>query len=178
MDRERCKEPLAGLPVLWVDNIIDLADTHLAVCGLATTHRKRYVEQVSAMGIQFATLIHPTALVSSKSTLGNGCLISRYSIVSANTCLGDQVFINRGVLIGHHTSINNYVTIQPGANVAGMVTIGEGTYIGMGAIITDKMNIGSNSVVGAGAVVTKDVPDSVQVIGVPARVVKTGIEGK
>lgn len=178
MDRDRCLEPIAGLPVLWVDDIAGLSRTHLAICGLATTHRKHYAEQVAGMGVRFATLIHPTARVSSRAVLGEGCLISPFSIVSSNTTLGDQVFVNRGVLIGHHTRIGNYTTIQPGANVAGMVSIGEGVYIGMGAIIMDRMSVGPNSVVGAGAVVTKDVPDSVQVVGIPARVVKTGIDGK
>lgn len=178
MERERCESQLRGLPVFWVEEIGPLASTHLAVCGLATTHRKRYAEQVAAIGFRFATLIHPSARVSSKAVLGEGCLISPMCSVSAYTTLGQHVFVNRGALIGHHTTIGDYVTIHPGANVAGMVTVGDGTYIGMGAVVIDKMNIGSGSIVGAGAVVTKDVPDRVQVVGVPAKVVKTEIEGK
>jgi len=178
MERERCESKLRGLPVHWVNDIGVLAGTYFAVGGLATTHRKRYVEQAAAMGMRFATLIHPTARISSKAVLGAGCFISPFCSVSAYTLLGEHVFVNRGVLIGHHTTIGNYVTIHPGANIAGMVNIGDGTYIGMGAVVIDKISIGSGSIVGAGAVVTKDVPDRVQVVGVPARVVKTDIEGK
>lgn len=177
MDRGRCGS-LAGLPVYWVEDIADMAGTHLAVCGLATTHRRRYVEQVSGMGMRFATLVHPTARVSARATLGSGCFVSPFAAVSSGTVLEEQVFVNRGALIGHHTRVGRYVTIQPGANIAGMVTVGEGAYIGMGAVVLDKTSIGAGSVVGAGAVVTADVPESVQVVGVPARIVKEGIEGK
>lgn len=178
MEPEKCKDTICGLPVIWVDEAAKMAKTHAAVCGLATTHRRRYVEQVSAMGIKFATLIHPTARVSSKAKLGEGCFVSPYSVVSAYTVLGDQVFVNRGALIGHHTKIGNYVTVQPGANIAGMVTIGNGTYVGMSAAVLDKLSVGADCIIGAGSVVIKDVPDSVQVVGVPAQIVKTDIQGK
>jgi acetyltransferase-like isoleucine patch superfamily enzyme len=48
----------------------------------------------------------------------------------------------------------------------------------MGAVVLDRITVGVHSVVGAGAVVTRDVPDHVQVIGVPARIVKENIRGK
>jgi sugar O-acyltransferase (sialic acid O-acetyltransferase NeuD family) len=178
LERERCANRLRGLPVHWVDDLAGLAGSHFAVGGLATTQRKRYVEQVAAMGMRFATLIHPTARISHKAVIGEGCFISPFCSVSAYTTLGEHVFVNRGCLVGHHTNIGSYVTIHPGANIAGMVNIGDGTYVGMGAVILDKVSIGSGSIVGAGAVVTKDVPDRVQVVGVPAKVVRTGVEGK
>jgi acetyltransferase-like isoleucine patch superfamily enzyme len=67
---------------------------------------------------------------------------------------------------------------MPGANIAGACTIGAQAYVGMGALVLDHHSVGSHSVVGAGAVVTRDVPDNVQVIGSPAKIVRENIEGR
>ena len=178
LEPERCCEALEGLPVHWIDAIGALARDHWAVCGISTTHRVRFVEQVVAYGMQFATVVHTTARVSQKSTLGAGTMISAGVQVAACTQLGQHVFVNRGALIGHHTTIGDYVTIQPGANVAGACHIGQCAYIGMSAVVLDRIRIGAHAVVGAGAVVTKDVPDHSEVLGVPARVVKENVLGK
>jgi sugar O-acyltransferase (sialic acid O-acetyltransferase NeuD family) len=178
MDPQKCGSSLEGLPVFWVDDIVKMSKTHCAVCALATTHRKRFIEQVSAFNVPFATVVHPSARVSSKSVLGEGTIVSAGVVISAYTSLGRHVIVNRGALIGHHTKIGSCVTIQPGANIAGLCTIGDSTYIGMGALVLDRISVGSHSIVGAGAVVTKNVPDNVQVVGIPAKIVKENIEGK
>ena len=48
----------------------------------------------------------------------------------------------------------------------------------IGAVIVDRIIGRTGSVVGAGAVVVRDVPAHVQVVGVPARVVKEEIEAR
>ncbi|MGB7062224.1 MAG: acetyltransferase [Candidatus Zixiibacteriota bacterium] len=178
MDRQKCGEKLDGLPIFWVDDTADLADTHWAVCALATTHRSRFTEQAANLGFRFATLVHPSARISPASSVGEGSIISPGVIIASHTQLGRHVFVNRGALVGHHTEMGDYVTIQPGANIAGACRIGEATYIGMGALVLDHIKIGAHSIVGAGAVVNKDVPDYVQVVGVPARIVKENISGR
>jgi len=178
LDRERCSITIEGLPVHWIDDIGRFSPTHHAICGISTTFRTRFIEQASALGLPFATLVHPTARVSLKSTLGVGTFVSAGVIVAAHTTIGCHVFVNRGALIGHHATIGDYVTIQPGANVAGASQIGDRTYIGMAAVVLERIKIGSQSVVGAGSVVTSDLPDLVQAFGVPARIVKDPIDGK
>ncbi|MHC4424425.1 MAG: acetyltransferase [Planctomycetota bacterium] len=177
MDRQRCSQRLNSLPIYWVDDVAQLSKDHQAVCSLGTTKRKPFIEQVASYKMRFATPVHPSARVSSKSTLGDGTFIGPGVIVASNTRLGQHVRVNRGILIGHDTNIHDYVTIQPGANIAGVCTIGQATYIGMGAIIIDRISIGSNSVIGAGSVVIKDVPDRVMVAGVPAKIIKENING-
>ena len=154
----------------------DHAKNHLALCALSTTKRRGYCEQAAACGFKFATLVHPTARVSKRARLGEGTFISALAAVATRTTLGRCVFVNRGALIGHHTTIGDYCTIQPGANVAGAITMGEQTYVGMGAVVRERRKIGAGCVIAAGAVVVDDMPDHVQVMGVPARVTKTGIE--
>jgi sugar O-acyltransferase (sialic acid O-acetyltransferase NeuD family) len=178
LDRERCSTTLEGLPIYWVDDLADMAGDHVAVCALGTTHRSRFTQQVEKLGVPFATVVHPSAQVSPRSSLGDGTIVGVGAIVGARTSIGRHVFINRGVLIGHHTVIGDHVSIMPGANIAGNCRIDDAAFIGIGAVVVNNVTVGSHSAVGAGAVVTKDVPPNVQVVGVPARVIKQNISGE
>jgi acetyltransferase EpsM len=169
---------LHGRPVHWIDDAAELAHGHVAVCGLGTTTRRRLVEQARALGFRFATVVHPTAHVSSTTSLGEGTIVGPGAIVAAHSSIGRHVLVNRGALIGHHTTIGDFVSLQSGGNIAGLCTIGAGTYIGMGALVLNTISVGRSSVVGAGAIVTRDVPAHVQVMGSPARIVKEGVDGR
>lgn len=175
---ERCQEKLEGLPVHWVEDIALFADSYWAICGLGSTLRSHFIEQVASYGFLFGKIIHPSAIISSKSSVGDGTFVSAGAIIASYTNIGCHVIINRGALIGHHIKIGDYVTIGPGVNIGSKCHIGKSTYIGIGAVVLDHISIGSHSVVGAGAVVTKDVPDHVQVVGIPAKIVKENITGK
>ena len=178
LERNRCDELLLGLPVHWVDELPRFAATHHALCALSTTHRSQFTREAADHGMRFTTVVHPTARVSSRSSLGAGTLIAPGVVVAAFTTLGQHVIVNRSASIGHHTTIGDHVSIQPGANVAGACRIADAAYIGMGSVVIDKLVIGAHAVVGAGAVVTKDVPANVMVMGVPARVVRENVSGK
>ncbi len=177
-DRERSGRELLDRPVHWIDDVGPLARTHAAVCAIGTTRRRAYVEQVAAMGFAFATVRHPSAVVSPRAEVEPGCVVGARVVIATGTRIGAHVILNRGVLIGHHTEIGSCVTVSPGANVAGCVSIGDGAYVGMGATVLDRIRVGEDAVVGAGAVVTRDVPAGTQVLGVPARVVKEGVRGR
>lgn len=178
LDREKVGTVIRGVPVVWYDDIMSCRESHRCVCALGTTKRRTYIETMKQMGFSFATLVHPSARISRTSVVGEGSIVSVGCIVAANTRIGNHVIMNRGCLVGHDTIVDDYVTLSPGSNVAGVVHIGAAAYIGMGAIILDRMQIGTGAVVGAGSVVTKHVPDNTQVVGVPAKVVKSGIDGR
>jgi len=177
LDRARCAVPLDGKPVYWVDDLGALASTHRVVCGLGTTHRRRFVEQAAAQSCEFVTLVHPSARVPASDTLGPGTVIHAGAVLAAHTHLGAHVLVNRAANLGHHTRVGDFVTIGPGVNLAGSCTLGPAVYVGIGATIVDHVTIGAQAVVGAGAVVTQDVPERVLVVGVPARIVKRDIDG-
>ena len=178
LDRARCEAEIEARPVYWVDELPKLAADHRAICGISTTHRWKYVDQVRALGMPFATIVHPTARVSSRAVLGEGCFVGPMAVVSTRSTLGDHVFMNRGAFVGHHSKVGNYVTLQPGANVAGLTDIGERTYVGMNAAITDRVKVGEGCIVGAGSLVGRDLPAHVLAMGVPARILETDVEGK
>jgi acetyltransferase-like isoleucine patch superfamily enzyme len=60
-------------------------------------------------------------------------------------------------------------------NKAANVCIGEHVWVGAHAKILKGVTIGNNSVIGTASVVTKDVPECSIASGVPAKVIRTGI---
>jgi acetyltransferase EpsM len=177
-DRSRCEADFDGRPVHWIDDCGSLTATHLAVCGLGTTTRSAFTEQAAAVGFRFATIIHPTAHVSRTSMIGEGAIVGVQVAVASHTEIGRHVFLNRGSSVGHDTRIGDHVSVLPGAIIAGACVVGRAAYIAMGSIVTDRISIGEESVVGAGAVVVDDVPPNVQVMGIPAKIVKRGVQGR
>jgi UDP-3-O-[3-hydroxymyristoyl] glucosamine N-acyltransferase len=146
-DRDRCHERLNGLPIHWIDDIADLAKDHWAVCSLATTKRDKFIEQVAALRVPFATLVHSTAHVSAMSSLGEGTFLSPGVVIGTKSCLGRHVRVNRGAMIGHHTRIGDYVTIQPGVHIAGFCEVGDFAYLGIRATVIERVKLGAHSVV-------------------------------
>jgi sugar O-acyltransferase (sialic acid O-acetyltransferase NeuD family) len=169
VDRAKCGRLLAGLRVVWIDDVGSLAASCQAVCAVGTPKREHFIGQAQALGLAFATLVHPTAHISSTASLGPGTIVGAGAVIAAQARLAQHVIINRGCLVGHHVSIGDFATISPGANIAGRVRIGNRCAIGMGAIVLDGRSIGDAAVVGAGAVVTHDVPERALVMGIPAR---------
>ncbi len=170
-DRSRVGKTLAGRPVIWVDELAGHAGDWTAVCAIGSPERHAYVDQVAGLGLDFAGVVHPTAVVSPSARLGRGCIVSPGVVVAAHARIGDHVIINRGALVGHHTRIGSCVTLSPAANIAGCVEIGDGVFVGMGATVIDRRKVGPGALVAAGAVVVADVPEGARVQGVPARMV-------
>lgn len=178
LDPRRCDGDLDGLPVYWIDDVASLRTDHLAVCGLATTKRHTYIEQARQLGLRFATVIHPTARVSTKARIGEGSIIGALAAIAAHAEIGEHVLVNRGSLIGHHTKIGNFCSLQPGSNVAGLCNIAERVWMGMASVVVDRVSIGMDSLIGAGAVVTEELPSNVMAVGVPARIVDKDFRGR
>lgn len=178
MDRQRCESLVMGKPVIWVDALKNVPASTLLVCGIGSNKRAEYVDYVKHFGLTFARILHPSCHFAASSQVGEGTVLGVNSIVAAQSVVGRHVIVNRAATIGHHTKIGDFTTIAPQANIAGMCRIGTGCYIAMGATVLDGIQIGDGAVVGAGALVTKDVAANTLVAGSPARVAKTGVNGR
>jgi serine O-acetyltransferase len=97
-----------------------------------------------------------------------------------------RVFIDHGigVVIGETAEIGDDVTIYQGVTLGGVSlakgkrhpTIESGVVLGSGAKILGNITVGANSKVGANSVVIKNVPPDSTAVGVPARVIKKGMD--
>ena len=108
--------------------------------------------------------------------------------------IGKGVFIDHGmgVVIGETSVIGNNVTIYHAVTLGGISpsiesekqrnekrhpTIGNDVVIGSGAQIIGPIKIGDGSRIAANAVVLNNVPENSTMVGVPAKIIKTGNTG-
>lgn len=115
--------------------------------------------------------IHPSAVVEAKR-LGHGNLVCPNAVVHVDASIGNCTIINTGSVVEHDCWVDNFTQISPNATLCGYVHIGENCFISAGCTVIPKIVVGDNSIVAAGSVVTEDVPPSVMVAGVPAKVKK------
>ncbi|MBB1436757.1 serine acetyltransferase [Pseudoalteromonas sp. SG43-6] len=107
------------------------------------------------------------------------CYLSEKSNFPKDLILGYgglSIVIHERAMIGFDCHIDQCVTIGGTSKVYGVPIIGESVYIGAGAKVLGNITIGNNVVIGANAVVLCDLPDNCVAVGVPAKVIKHGIE--
>ncbi|MCA8965831.1 MAG: acetyltransferase [Planctomycetes bacterium] len=172
---------VAGLPVLggwqWFATQ-DPAALPLVVCAVgAPSLRRRLVGEATRLGLSFASVVHPAAVVPGEAAVGVGAIVSAGAVTTSSMRLGDHVIVNLGCTIAHDAVLGDFVTLAPGVHISGHVQIGGGCDLGTGAVVLPKVKIGEGTIVGAGAVVTRDLPANVTAVGVPARVIKTRVLG-
>jgi len=162
-----------GIPVLGP---IKSASDYPEACfinGISSPGSFRKREEIIALsGVapeRFATIVHPTASVSTMAQIGVGTVILQNATICSTAEIGHHVTVLPACIISHDCRIGDYTAIAGGACISGCVTVGRGCYIGTGCAIKEKVTIGDGALVGMGSVVLHDVPAGGVVVGNPAR---------
>lgn len=171
-------ETIEGYKVLCsVKELGRLSPRPMLVCAIGNpTTRKKIVEPLEEQGYQFATLVHPSVIMSRYVQIGHGSIICAGTILTTNIHIGKHCILNLNCKVGHDTRLGDYASLMPATNLAGNVTVGEGCYFGLNSAAINDLSIGEWSVIGAGAVVVKDIPLRVVAVGVPARPIRDNLE--
>lgn len=133
-----------------------------------------------------------TLRVNGYNQVGRGSLIwilegGTITLDGATTTGQNKIIAKEHVFIGKNTQVAFGATIcdhdfhktytDDKANIeTAPVHIGENVWIGMNATVLKGVTIGEGAVVAAGALVTRDVPARCLVGGVPAKVIKEGVD--
>jgi serine O-acetyltransferase len=117
--------------------------------------------------LEFLLFITCNVVLPYETVIKPGCMLGHNGI---------GIVIHPKVKIGKNVLICQQVTIGGTGYELSVPVIGDDVYIGAGAKILGPIEIGSNCVIGANAVVVKSVPSGCVVAGVPARILKQGID--
>ena len=165
------KKECMGYPIIGKNadavQYIDKADFFVAI-GEGEM-RKQIMEELSARGVTFATLVHPSAVIGSRVTIGEGTAVMAGTVIQAETCIGKGCIINTASSVDHGCELGDYVHVAVGAHVCGQVRVGSHTWIGAGAIVKNGTVICEDCIIGLGAAVVKNIKEKGTYIGVPAR---------
>lgn len=165
VDVDESKRSLSGIEV--VHSASGLSPVIVSIGNNAV--RKRVAEELDC---EFATAVHPTAVVSPSARIGEGSVVMHGAIVQADAEVGRHCIINTGASVDHECRIGDYSHISPHATLCGNVTVGCGAHIGAGSVVIPGIKIGDWAVIGAGAVIVRDVAPGSVVVGNPGREIK------
>lgn len=131
--------------------------------------REQKLAVLVKQGAPVASIIHPSAVISSFCSFGPGTVILANAVVNIDASLGSGVIVNTGAVVEHDCRLGDCVHLSPGATLAGGVRIGRRAWVGASAVIKQLVSVGDDAVVGMGAVVIRDTPAKVSVVGNPSR---------
>ncbi|MBI5815240.1 MAG: acyl-ACP--UDP-N-acetylglucosamine O-acyltransferase [Nitrospinae bacterium] len=112
--------------------------------------------------------IHPTAIVDTKATIGEGCVIGPFTVIGPEVTLGagcvigprvslDWLRAGANVTIGANTLVGGDPQVYNWKNVPSWVEIGDGALINELTAIHRSMYEGKSTVIGAGCFVMTQV---------------------
>jgi len=122
--------------------------------------------------VPFAILIHPSCVIDTTVTVGEGTVLYPGCIIDKDVQLGCNVLINVASVIAHDTKIGDHSFLSPRVAIAGFVNIGKSNIIGINSTIIDNVRLTDNVQIGGGAVVIKDIDKPGLYVGNPVRFVR------
>lgn len=166
---------VVGYPVLGSINSVLGARTGSPKCmfhiGIGSNDSRGMLALLGEqLGLVFATLVDPSAVIADSAILGDGSYVGPHAFIGPYARLGRHVLVNVHASVGHHAEIGDFSQLCPGARVSGKCRAGSHSFVGSNGVVAPGVVLGERAIVGASSLAVRDVPDNVTAVGVPAKV--------
>lgn len=129
LDDKDKQNPLASFTRFTCDNIY-----FIPAFG-NNEFRLEWVEKLQAAGFRLATLIHPSAYVSPKARINEGCVVLPKAVINTGVEIRKACIINLGAIVDHGSIVEEGCHICIGAIVKGENCVPRLTKIEAGEVI-------------------------------------------
>ena len=125
--------------------------------------RRMIWDKVTRFGCEFATLVHPSAIIYDNVTIKKGCVVNANCMLGNGACLEEDVHLAYACNIAHETVLKSHVTLGTGVNLSSGVVIGEDCYIGAGVSSTHDITVEPDTLVAVGAAIIDDLVNTISI---------------
>lgn len=151
-DRWPQLDPIWDIPILG--RVVDLPSLgerfRVAVVAIGNNAARRIiVDHALTAGLELATIIHPSAIVSARATIGKAVTIMARAVVGTEARVDDGAIVNAGAIVDHHAHVHAFAQLCVGSLMAG------GANLGAAALLQEGLALGASHVVPAGTVVRR-----------------------
>ena len=117
LDDNETVEENCGFPVLGkIKDVAKYKEQCEFVIAIGNNSiREKIAEQYD---IQWATLIHPTAVIGIDVQVGEGTVVMANAVINPCASIGKHCIINTGAIVEHDNDLEEYVHISPKATLA------------------------------------------------------------
>lgn len=162
-----------GLPVLGgLTAVARFASAQVIVSICHVAHqgaRRRIVEALGLPAHRYATIVHRTAVIDPRCTVGHGVVVMPMVCAFPGAVIGDHVIVRPQTMMAADVTLRDFATVGAQVFLGREAVVGEGAYIGAGAKLRERAGVGPWAVVGMGSLVLGSVPGHEVWAGSPVR---------
>lgn len=143
----------SGMPVLGAFTDVEKVVTDLDECLVAIGNqqrRRQLSEELLAVGVRLATVIHPRAWVSTAATIAEGVAVMAGAVVGGRARVGRGVIINANATVDHDAILEDFAHLGVGVQLAGGVIVRAGAWLQAGVSAGYRVVVPEQSVIEPG----------------------------
>jgi len=134
--------------------------------------RKSIIDSLGVENSRFATIIHPSAVISPDARIGYDTTIMPNVVITCGARIGNHCIILPNTSILHDSKIGDYSCVGSNVSISARVNIASASYIGSGTKIKGDIRIGEGALVGLGSNVIFDIEKGTVAAGNPAKTIR------
>ena len=104
--------------------------------------RSELLSVLAVPDARLATLVHPTAVVSSSVSVGKGTVICSHVTCQPGCSIGSNSIVRAGANLGHDAKVSDFVDIGPNCTLCGYSNVAKGVHVAPNSVVRDGVSVG------------------------------------